>query len=214
MATRASAAVIVFARAPVAGRVKKRLAAGLGEARAARVHQRLTALALRTALAARCGKVELHATAPHRWLLALCRRSGVVLRVQRGADLGDRMAHATRIALRRAPRLLLIGSDCPDLDPSELRRAARSLAGAADAALAPAHDGGYALIGLKRRAPFLFGAMPWGSKQVYGCTVARLQRAGWRVRVLDAVADVDRAEDLARVAWLRAVSKRNRAKAA
>lgn len=214
MGTRADATVIVFARAPVAGRVKTRLAARLGEARAARVHQRLTALALRTALAARCGRVELHAATPHRWLLALGRRARVAVRLQRGADLGERMAHATRAALRRSSRVLLIGSDCPELAPRELRRAASWLAGGADAVLAPAYDGGYGVIGLKRRAEFIFVAMSWGSARVYAETARRLESAGWRMRALDPVADVDCAEDLERVAWLRASRTKKRAKAA
>ena len=208
MGTRAETTLIVFARAPVAGRVKTRLAARLGDARAARVHQRLTALALRTALVARCGKVELHAATAHRWLFALGRRARVAVRLQRGADLGERMARATRAALRRSRRVLLIGSDCPELAPRELRRAASWLSGGADAVLAPAHDGGYGLIGLKRRAEFLFVAMPWGSGRVYAETARRLKNASWRVRALAPIADVDRAEDLERVAWLRARSRR------
>jgi rSAM/selenodomain-associated transferase 1 len=202
--------VIVFARAPVAGRVKTRLAARLGDAAAARLHQRLTAAALHVALAARCGAVELHATARHGWLRALCRNAGVALRLQKGSDLGSRMAHATRAALRRAPYVLLIGADCPELSPRELRRGARALAAGADAVLAPAHDGGYALIGLKRPADFLFRAMPWGSERVYAETAERLRNCGWRLRALAAVGDVDRPEDLERVRALRSFSAARR----
>jgi uncharacterized protein len=195
--------VIVFARAPLAGRVKTRLAARLGEARAARLHRRLTAAALRTALAARCGPVELHGTSRHAWFVHLARRHCLVLRVQRGGDLGERMAWALRNALRRAPYALLMGSDCPDLRPRELRRAARWLAGGADAVLAPARDGGYALVGLRRPAEFLFAAMPWSSERVYALTVLRLEGAGWRQRALAPVADIDRPEDLERLQPLR-----------
>ncbi len=195
--------VIVFARAPVTGRVKTRLAARLGEAGAARLHCRLTATALRIALAAGCGPVELHTTSQHRWLLHLARERGVALRLQRGADLGERMAHAVRRALRRQPYVVLIGADCPELAPRELARARRWLAGGTAAVLAPAQDGGYGLIGLTRPADFLFRDMPWGSDRVCAETAARLSRAGWRFRLLDAVNDIDRPEDLARLAWLR-----------
>lgn len=198
--------VIVFARAPLAGRVKTRLAARLGDAGAARLHRRLTHAALRTALAARCGPVELHASARHAWFVYLARKHRLVLRVQRGGDLGERMARALRAGLRRAPYALLIGSDCPDLRARELRRAARWLAGGADAVLAPARDGGYALIGLRRAADFLFDAMPWGSDCVYAQTALRLANAGWRLRALDAVGDIDRPEDLERLQALRFAS--------
>lgn len=190
--------VIVFARAPVAGRVKTRLAARLGEAGAARLHARLTATALRIALASRCGPVELHTTSRHRWLSHLATKHSVALRLQRGGDLGERMANAVRRALRCASYVLLMGSDCPELAPRELGRARRWLAGGADVVLAPALDGGYGLIGLTRPADFLFRDMPWGSERVCAETQARLSRAGWRLRLLDAVSDVDRPEDLAR----------------
>ena len=202
--------MIVFTRAPVAGRVKTRLAARLGAARAARLHQRLTAAAVHTALAAGCGPVELHATARHSWLLHLSRKSNVVLKLQNGKDLGERMARATREALRRAPFVLLMGSDCPELAPRELRRAARWLAGGTRAVLAPARDGGYALIGLARPADFLFRDMPWGTAGVYSGTIERLKDSGWRARALEPVADVDRPEDLARVRWLRLFSAARR----
>jgi hypothetical protein len=205
--------VIVFTRAPVAGRVKTRLAVRLGAERAARLHERLTSAALASAAAARCGAVELHSTARHAWLAALCRARGIPLRLQGGGDLGSRMARATRAALRRAPRVLLIGSDCPELGPRELARAARWLRGAADVVLAPAHDGGYALIGLKRPADFLFRDVAWGTEHVCAETVRRLKAAHWRLRMLDAVHDVDRPEDLERIAWLRAARRLRRMQA-
>jgi uncharacterized protein len=194
--------VIVFTRAPLAGRVKTRLAARLGAAGAARLHQRLTVLALRTALAAGCGPVELHATSRHTWLLHLAKRHNVALRLQRGRDLGERMARATRAALRRAPFVVLTGSDCPQIAPRDLARARRSLVGGADVVLAPAHDGGYALIALARPAEFLFRDIPWGGDRVYAETLERLERAGWRMRALPPVADIDRPEDLERIRWL------------
>ena len=76
-------AVLVFSRAPRPGRVKSRLVPRLGASGAARLHVRLTRQALRTATAADCGPVELHLTARH----ALFRNG----RLQRGADLGERM---------------------------------------------------------------------------------------------------------------------------
>jgi rSAM/selenodomain-associated transferase 1 len=202
--------VILFTRAPVAGRVKTRLAASLGAERAARLHERLTAAALATALASRCAPVALHATAKHAWLVHLCRQNRVLLRLQKGKDLGERMANATRAALRYAPFVLLIGADCPELTPRALRRAARWLAGGTDAVLAPARDGGYALVGLRRPADFLFRDMPWGSERVYGETAKRLKDRGWRLRALEAVGDVDRPEDLARVRALRLLSAARR----
>lgn len=210
MARRASALVVVLTRAPVAGRVKTRLAARLGAAGAAHVQRRLVAAALNAACAARCGPVELHATACHGWLSHLAKANCVALRPQRGSALGERMAHAARSALRRAPYVLLTGSDCPDYAPRDFERARRWLAGGADVVLAPALDGGYAMIGLRRAADFLFADMPWGSERVYAETVRRINAAGWRLRVLPALGDVDRPEDLARIDTLRFAARARR----
>jgi hypothetical protein len=178
--------VIVFAREPRAGRVKTRLIPLLGAVGAARLHARLVRRALATAREARLGPVE-------QW----------GLRRQRGADLGARMLHAFRQGLRRAERVILIGADCPALRAQALRQAARWLAGGADAVFAPAEDGGYALVALRRVSPRLFDDIPWGGAQVMALTRARLTALGWRWRELPTVWDVDRPEDVRRLATLR-----------
>jgi len=174
--------VIVFAREARAGRVKTRLIPLLGEAGAARLHARLVRRALATARAARLGGVELWTT-----------------RRQRGADLGARMLHALRQGLRRVKRVILIGADCPVLRARDLRQAARWLAGGSDAVFAPAEDGGYALIAVRRVSPRLFEGIDWGGAQVMAQTRARLAALGWRWRALPEVWDVDRPEDVRRL---------------
>ncbi len=175
--------IIVFAREPVPGQAKTRLIPRLGAWGAARLQARLTRHAVATARAARCGPVELQLS-----------------KKQKGRDLGERMHRALSGAVRPA---IIIGSDCPELRPSDLRQAMRWLAGGYDAVLAPAEDGGYALIGMRRVSPRIFDGIDWGTSQVYAQTVRRLQSAGWRWRALRTVWDVDRPEDLDRLRWLR-----------
>lgn len=191
--------VLVFARAPVPGRAKTRLEPSLGAWGAARLQARLTRQALRTALAARCGPVELHSTRRHTLFVHYGERLGVRLRLQRGADLGERMHYA----LRRAGRAILIGSDCPELRPVDLARAARLLRGAAEVVIAPAHDGGYVLIGARRVSAELFAGIEWGGPRVYADTVQRLERLRYRWRALREMQDVDRPADLEEIRWLR-----------
>lgn len=184
--------IIVFAKAPVPGHAKTRLIPRLGAWGAARLQARLTAAALRTARAARCGPVELQVTARH--ALFECD-----FHLQRGADLGERMYEAIARGLRRHRTVILIGADCPALRPADLRRAARLLAGACDAVLAPAEDGGYALIALKRVSPRLFEGVAWGGAGVYAQTIERLESLRYRWRALRTVWDVDRPADLERL---------------
>ena len=179
-------AVLVFSRAAIPGQVKTRLVPRLGEWRAARLHARLTRHALCVARAADCGPVELFDTSK-----------------QRGADLGERMHRALARALRRHRGAIIVGSDCPALRPRDLRRAARWLAGGCDAVLAPAEDGGYALIAAKRVSPLLFSGIAWGGPDVYVMTMRKLVSLGYRWRALERVWDVDRPEDLERLRWLR-----------
>ena len=188
--------IIVFARAPVPGEAKTRLIPKLGAWRAARLHERLTRHALRTARLA-SGRVELHGTRRHSFF----GRLGVAFRLQRGRDLGERMVHALSKARRPA---ILIGTDCPVLTSADLRRAARWLRGGCDAVLAPAEDGGYALIGLRRARKEFFEGILWGGPQVYADTVKRL--AGYRWRALRRVWDLDRPGDLERFRSLRLTS--------
>ncbi len=183
----------MFARAPMAGRVKTRL--DLGAAAALRLHMQLIEKAVRTAREAHCGPVELHATAPHRWFRSL----GAKVRLQRGRDLGERMHHALRNALRRHRRAIVIGADVPALTPADLRRAARLLQGSADIVLAPAEDGGYALIGARRASLPIFTGVLWGSADVLSHTLRNIARSGLHYRLLRTVWDVDRPEDLARL---------------
>lgn len=197
MPTRASAVVLVFARAPALGEGKSRL--GLAPQDAARLQQRLIRRALLAAREARCGPVELHTTRAHRFLSTL----RVPVRLQRGVDLGERMARALAGAGRRHRRAILIGADCAGLTSTAIAQAARLLCGAADVVIAPAEDGGYGLIGARRALPpALFRGMAWGASSVYAQTLQRLAAAGFRWRALTTVWDIDRPEDLPRLAAL------------
>ena len=196
----ARVAIAVFAKAPVAGGVKTRLAAVLGTEGAARLHERLVERALATAIAARLGPVELWCApdASHPFFAQCAARFGVELRLQEGADLGERMHHAFDVALERHRALLLVGSDCPALEPRDLAAAAHAL-DTHDAVLIPAEDGGYVLVGLARSDASLFEGVAWGTAAVMEETRARLVAAGLRWATLPALWDVDRVEDYARL---------------
>lgn len=194
--------VLVFARAPEAGRVKRRLEPAVGAAGAARVHAALLRRTLATVATAGVGAAELWGSSADgrplasEGLAGLARAHAMVLRAQHGADLGARMAHALDEALAGGVPALLVGSDCPGLCAADLREAAAALAGGHDAVLGPAADGGYYLLGLRRPAPALFAEVPWGTGEVLARTRARLAALGLRWHELTVRRDVDRPEDL------------------
>jgi rSAM/selenodomain-associated transferase 1 len=209
--TAIDAAILVFARAPLPGRAKTRLIPRLGEAGAARLQARLTARTLRTARDAGFATVELHATPSqtHGLHTFYGKKFEVEIKKQAGSDLGERMYNALARALRRHRAVILIGTDCPALAPSDLRRAARLLCGACDAVLAPAEDGGYALVGMRKVSAELFAGIAWGGPDVYAETAKKLARAGYRWRALRTVWDLDRPADLDRLASLSLKARRS-----
>ena len=194
------AGVAVFAKAPVPGRVKTRLAGLLGAEGAAGLHAGLVRRALATAVASRVGEVELWCAPDERHgFFARCAADfGARLRVQTGADLGSRMAAAFDDAFARGRALVLIGSDCPALAPADLASAAAALADH-EVAIAPAEDGGYVLVAMARPIPAIFADVAWGTEAVMRQTRERLAAAGVRWKELATSWDVDRPEDYARL---------------
>lgn len=194
-----STLLLQFARRPVPGRVKTRLMPPLSSREACAVHERLVRHCMAGLLSSSLGPVELWVDdQPDHPLFRQCLDQGAAgVRRQRGSDLGQRMYHALRWGLRRARKVILVGSDCPFIDASYLRRAERSLERHA-IVLGPALDGGYVLFGCREAPPSaLFRDMPWGGSQVLALTRERADRADLAVALLPALRDIDRPEDLA-----------------
>ena len=181
--------IVIFAKAPVAGRVKTRLIPALGAEGAARLAAQMLDHTIEEALATGfevelCGEPD-----------AASWSEAAVARTAQGAgDLGERLARAAHRALAAAP-VLLIGADCPALDRSRLRAAAESLA-SHDAVIHPAEDGGYALLGLARCDPSLFEGIAWSTASVGAETMGRIRGLGWSLDVRETLADVDEPADL------------------
>ena len=204
--------VIVFAKAPVPGNAKTRLAPALGADGAAALAARMLQHTLQQAVAAGLGPVELCAApdAAHPALRDAAIACGAALCAQGTGDLGDRMRRAFERHLDQHPPAhaapvgaLLIGTDAPALDAAMLRRAAAALQ-ENDAVFVPALDGGYALVGLRRADARCFAGMRWSHAQVMADTRQRLQAAGLRWAELPPVADVDEPADLVHLpaGWL------------
>ncbi len=190
--------LLIFARAPVAGEAKTRLIPVLGAQGAARLYERMLEHTLRTATRAGIGQVELWCT-PHSQCQPFTKyrdELGVVLRIQRGADLGERMDCAVSDGLQRYSAVIVLGSDCVAMDERYLAAAASGLA-RADVVLGPAADGGYVLLGMRRHYPALFSGIPWGSSRVLDLSLSILGKKAIRYVLLERLADIDRPEDLA-----------------
>jgi len=186
--------VVVMAKYPVAGRVKTRLAARLGNDGAATLQTAfLRDLAARLAVG---GHVPTWAVDPPDAPFAAL-IPGARTIPQRGAHLGARMGNALADVWADGVRpTVLLGADLPHLPLERLDQAARALAGGADVVLGPALDGGYYLLALARPAPSLFGDLRWGGPTVLTETRACADAAGLRVAQLAPERDVDTWDDL------------------
>jgi len=197
--------IIIFAKAPVPGSAKTRLAPALGFDGAARLAGLMLRHTVRNAVQAMLGPVEL-CCAPdpsHAQFQLTAASEPVHLTEQGDGDLGERMERALRRALKNYSRVVLIGTDAPGLDAALLRSAAQALR-ERDAVFAPAADGGYVLAGLSRTAPLLFSGIAWSTPEVMHQTRQKIAALGLSVFELATLHDVDEPEDLVHVprAWL------------
>lgn len=180
--------VVVFARAPRLGQVKRRLARAVGARRALAFYRATLAAVLARLAPVRRWRTLIAATpdgARTRWP----RRCPVLW--QGPGDLGERLHRVTR----RFRRVVVVGSDIPALTAADVRAAFRAL-GRADAVFGPAEDGGFWLVGLSPRRPRSpFAAVRWSTEHALADTLANFH--GRRIALLRTLRDVDTAEDLA-----------------
>ncbi len=186
--------LLIFLKAPRPGLAKTRLAAALGSAGAAHAHRLLVETLLHRL--AEIPSLELRfatddaADEIKPWL-----RAAWTLAPQGSGDLGARLTAAFAAAFASgAERVVIIGSDCPDVSVCDIEFAWSALH-TNDVVLGPATDGGYWLIGLRRPAPELFTAMPWSTNQVLAETCARCARLRLRLQFLRELTDIDEPAD-------------------
>lgn len=193
--------LIVFARAPLYGAVKTRLAAQIGRGAAWQAYRAMTDATLKAVAAQSYWSTRLavtprkFATRGRFWPAAIMRGP------QAAGDLGVRMAGALAAASHLGPAIV-VGSDIPDMTASHIRDAFDVLA-RRDVVFGPATDGGYWLVGVRRGAPIavlrhLFDNVRWSSATALEDTMRNVP-AGWRVGEAATLRDIDTAADFA--AW-------------
>lgn len=188
--------LLIFAKEPRPGRVKTRLAAGIGAEEASRVYRWLGRKV-----------VDQLRGGPYRLIVAFdppdaraemmdwLGSEGLEFLPQVPGDLGSRLGAAVRTGFRQGRLVVVAGTDAPDLDSAMADEAFRRLS-EVDLVLGPATDGGYYLLGLKSEVADLFQNIPWSTPEVLATTLDRAGAMGLSVATLPALSDVDTAEDL------------------
>ena len=199
-------AVVLMAKAPVAGRVKTRLCPPLDPGESAALYACM--------LGDTAGEVS---TLPRvrRYLFLDPPESadfpwgepfsGFERSPQRGEDLGDRMRDAAATAFRRgARRVVIVGADCPALSAGMIRRAFRELSTGAAVVFGPTVDGGFYLVGLSSPDERLFRGFRWSTAEVLRNAAARCRILSAPFSFLPPGRDVDTGEDLLALReWVR-----------
>ena len=190
--------LLIFAKAPVAGKVKTRLTPAVSAEQAAKLQELFIQNTLQKATHKPLAPVEL-LCAPDTYHLCFqqcAEQFPITLHTQSGNDLGQRMKKAFQDTLEDADWAIIIGTDCPELTSNDLELAMRELDGGNEAVIQPAYDGGYVLIGLRQNIPRLFSGVDWGTSHVFEQTQDRLNSSGLNYKVFDLKRDIDRPEDL------------------
>ncbi len=183
--------LVVFVRRPRIGRVKSRLALDIGTVAAWGFYCRTLKAVARPLIRDRrwqCWFAVTPDAAIHdqrTWPM------NCSLISQGGGDLGRRMASIAEV-LPAGP-VVIVGADVPGIRPRHVARAFRAL-GRHDAVFGPARDGGYWLVGLKRRPRFLdiFSPVRWSTEHALADTITNL--GGGSYALLETLGDVDDGE--------------------
>lgn len=186
-------ALIIFQKNAILGKVKTRLAASIGDEKALEIYQWLTSYTHGEAKGLNVDKFLFYSefipeNAPEEY-------QGYQLEVQSGDNLGARMSNAfANLFARGYKGVVIIGTDCPDLKNSDLKRAFITL-NQSDLVLGPAKDGGYYLLGMRKFIPELFKEIAWSTSKVLEATLDRADLLNLDYEFLKILSDIDRAED-------------------
>lgn len=189
--------LVIMAKQPLIGRVKTRLARDIGHVEALRFYREAGGSLIR-----RVGRdprwQTVIAVAPDRAVHERGIWPEDLPRVGQGeGDLGDRMGRLFR-DLPPGP-VVIVGADIPAIGKAQVAAAFDAL-GRSDMVIGPAEDGGYWLIGMKRRPRVreIFEGVRWSSEHAMEDTLKNIRRQNMSVRVLERLCDIDTGADLAR----------------
>lgn len=183
----------LFAKEPVAGRVKTRLSPALTSEQACWFYQTSLCETVHRLLAANVSLVLCY-DGRREWFAEAF--PGLPLLAQVGDNLGDRMSNAVQELFRHLDGpVLLAGSDSPDLPLNLLEQVLQAL-DEKDVATIPCRDGGYVVVGLRRSTTELFAGIPWSTSAVLQATRQTCRRLGLSYAETEEWYDLDEIDDL------------------
>lgn len=186
--------LLVFAKAPIPGKVKTRLQSHCSAEQAARIALMLLENTLQKVCDYWPGPVLISTwlDQTHPALLALAKKYNVEIINQVKGDLGVKMRESF---FEYGYPMAIIGSDVPHIKPDSLVVAHQILT-SGGSVLGPSDDGGYYLIGLSTGADEVFQGHNWGSDSVLASTLSICESVGLQLKKLEPLQDIDTWSDL------------------
>lgn len=177
--------LIIFARRPELGKVKTRLAKGVGKEKALSIYSQLLEKTIDAA-----GKSGSHVKLY--WSEGV--EQGSKNKIQTGADLGERMYNALTTEFDN-DKICLVGTDTPELSSTIITQAFNALVDA-DVVFGPSKDGGYYLVGTKTAIPKdLFINKNWSHQNVLTDALTTCKHLKLKVALLPTLLDIDTIDD-------------------
>ncbi len=201
-------ALIIFARYPVSGKVKTRLASSFGKEFALGFYKEcsryLFTIVVRnqndffTPFLFCSEKDELNKMI--NWA-----GSGFEYYYQEGNDLGERMSNAfNKVFTVGAKKAVIVGTDVPDVSKN-LIASTFKLLDEKDFVIGPSTDGGYYLLGMKNLNSNLFSGISWSTEAVLNQTINRITKNNFSFAKLEELYDIDDERSLK--LWMKKCSK-------
>jgi len=186
--------LLLFAKAPIAGKVKTRLVPDCSPQQAAEIAKILLDEAARVASEYWPGQVKLAVWLDQddAYIQSVAHRYSLQIVAQPAGHLGEKM-HGCFEAFGYPAAIM--GCDAPHVLGTTLLDTHRNLSDG-QSVLAPSDDGGYYLIGLSESSPTLFNGIRWGGETVLKDTLQKAEQQPARIELLPSLNDIDTWQDV------------------
>lgn len=184
--------LIIFAKNPILGQVKTRLAKEIGEDKALHIYQKLFDFTLTESIKVSADKILYFSDYIDEDKLL----GGMQSALQKGDDLGERMKNAFADGFKNGyGRIVLIGSDSFEIKATDIQKAFFSL-DEKDVVLGPSTDGSYYLVGLNTPFEPIFKDKPWSTEVVFKRTYLELILYNKSIALLEEKSSIVTSADL------------------
>ena len=184
--------LIIFLRFPELGKVKTRIAETAGDETAFKVYQELSDITLHLAASLFIPTYLFYENRLPDELIP-----SFHYQKQIEGNLGEKIVAAFDYVLQRHQKAVIIGSDCPEISPTDIMHAIELL-DQNDIVIGPTEDGGYYLLGCKEKVPALFDSIEWSTSIVFQQTIKKIEEQGFTYSLMRTLSDIDTEED-----WIR-----------